>query len=275
MGFWNNLLGTLAGTFSVKNRSTGSGVLLKPWENTTGGLHVRKADDSGDAPLRALQITLGGQMRLSLEGPWVMENETDGGIVIRDGDNANDEKLKCSELIISGSGLTLGSTAVGSHQVMTSTSSSLLEFLTIAEQAVLGRVTGGGIAALTASQLFGIIDDVTRFKIGTFTHPLASTGDQSITGIGFQPSVVLFLASQAGVETLGVSIATGTAGYQTILKPNGLVYPATGMICQIYSSYGNGGYSTAWTFDSDGFTITWSSNGTSAGDGTIYYLAMR
>lgn len=115
-------------------------------------------------------------------------------------------------------------------------------------------------------------------KVGTFTRDLAlATGSVPYVGVGFRPSVVLFVAA----------FPTGTAGMCSagFLGPGGvgdLILDGTTLLNAVTAtaiSVGPGGfvnyqYVNAGSMDADGFTLSWNRQGAPVGVATIYYLAL-
>ena len=117
-----------------------------------------------------------------------------------------------------------------------------------------------------------------QFKIGTFTRAMtAASGDVSYTGVGFQPNNILFLAhSTSGSISTGMD--NGTSRYavttwgKTVPYYSHTAYLSVSMIQSVTQLQ----TALVKSFDSDGFTLTWTRTGTpSAGDGTVYYMAFK
>lgn len=118
-----------------------------------------------------------------------------------------------------------------------------------------------------------------RFKSGSFTNDLsAATGTQAVTGVGFQPKAIILLASILGGHSWGsIGFTTSASsnrsfefdfsGLAVLIQPNfaSIVRTASG-------NYKTGALST---FDSDGFTLSFTKVGTPTGTQTINYLAFR
>ena len=131
---------------------------------------------------------------------------------------------------------------------------------------------------------FGTVTGL-QAKIGSFSRDTSlASGDQPVAGVGFQPSVIIFLSCQdtaVGESSIGFDI--GTAGYALIDYHNitgsawatGGGTAANAVSIRSYEVVGKvySGYIT--TLGSDGFTITWTRTGTPTGTLTIYYLALR
>ena len=127
---------------------------------------------------------------------------------------------------------------------------------------VIGNVLSGSLLTIT--------------KLGSFTRSMtANSGDVSYTGIGFRPSVLIFLSSLSSAS-LSVGFDDGTLHYYVDVKEStGYAESSTKSIILLQ---GTGTHQTAIikTLDSDGFTLTWTKNGTpGAATGTVHYLAFR
>lgn len=117
-----------------------------------------------------------------------------------------------------------------------------------------------------------------RYKVVSFTRDLTTaTGSQAITGVGFQPTALIAFA---GVElsTLNFvnnSFTDGTTnGGRSNYTTSGAytVHDRAFFIMQSGSVHQSGSISS---FDSDGFTISWSKTGSPTGTATIKCLALR
>ena len=116
-------------------------------------------------------------------------------------------------------------------------------------------------------------------KIGLTSHDATVTGTQEITGIGFKPSYVDFLAviSTAGSVSVGFDNGTlaytiggtgegGTAGDWTYDLDDS-IYLVTGSNIRAYAHI--------TTLGADGFTITWGKDGSPTGSIHLIYKAYR
>jgi hypothetical protein len=117
------------------------------------------------------------------------------------------------------------------------------------------------------------------FKVGTFSRVMTSnSGDVAYTGVGFKPSMVIFIVSPS-TQSANLSLSIGfdnitAAVCGTII---GISNYASDNSHSIYAYYDTGKYQTGIikTFDSDGFTITWVKNGAADGTFNIQYVALR
>lgn len=124
---------------------------------------------------------------------------------------------------------------------------------------------------------FGALLGIGNVKIGYFTR--MAPGTQSITGIGFKPKIVIFIAAIA--EDLGQTQQIGSSGFDdgtihgcTCLRGDSVVTWTRddfSILSMVDETNYIGGYITS--LDEDGFTITWTMEGTSTVD--CVYLAMK
>ena len=130
------------------------------------------------------------------------------------------------------------------------------------------------------------------FETGLLTRDMATaTGDQSITGIGFKPNHGFWLGA-ANVdfqESIGIT-AGGLNGAGDIVWRNitnaqaanasyANTYSATSTVMASFIESGVGGWTYGAaklkTWDSDGFTLTWTKTGSHSGNATIAYMVSR
>lgn len=114
-------------------------------------------------------------------------------------------------------------------------------------------------------------------KIGTTTRAMAAaSGDAAITGVGFKPSVVIFLGSSADVGlSVGFSDGTTHCAIYWYLAATAMVGSALTCLALVDK---DGGSQSAIvkTMDADGFTLTWTKDSSpGAGTAPVYYLALR
>ncbi len=119
--------------------------------------------------------------------------------------------------------------------------------------------------------------DPVGLHMGTFSRDMtAASGDVAYTGIGFTPKAVIFLA---GVSTASISVGFGNASIHACI----VVFIASTTGFGTYSSLeitlieeaGKSQAAVIKSLDSDGFTLTWTKNGSpSAATASIFYLAI-
>lgn len=135
-----------------------------------------------------------------------------------------------------------------------------------------GNVTATNVQS--AINAFGFL--LAAPKAGSFTRDISlASGSQSVTGVGFKPRAILFLMNKNVTYVMGVGIAGG-AGTGGTLFDNSVnvahTYGTAGNPLYIRDSGGNYIGDIA-SYDSDGFTISWTKTGSSTGIVDIYYLA--
>lgn len=117
----------------------------------------------------------------------------------------------------------------------------------------------------------------TRFKVSNFQPNQTSLGDVSYTGVGFKPSAILFFSKPAAANNSTYAswgFSSGGTDRALIAKSNIQELAANSIFTGDGNSWDVRG--TIKSFDTDGFTITWTKTGTPpAGLMNIAYLAIR
>lgn len=121
-----------------------------------------------------------------------------------------------------------------------------------------------------------------RFKHGTFTRDMSTASStQTVTGVGFKPAFILFLAAQnttssqasMGVDTGGS--ARGALYHSHAVSAN--TWAKSGTSYSIYAEQGGGNtYAGGVTaFREDEFDVSWVKGGSASGTLAIDYIAFR
>ena len=136
----------------------------------------------------------------------------------------------------------------------------------------------GTLPAIDGSNLTGISTGLSS-KVVSFTHDASSTSNQAITGVGFQPTCILFFMSKGYVTGWGSigwvdSGKTGNSYADTHNRTadtftKGAKNTASILAMDADTVYTEGNVDT---YDADGFTLTW--NKSSTPTGTIYIDAL-
>jgi len=166
-----------------------------------------------------------------------------------------------------------------------------------ASDKMLGRATAGAgageeITCTAAART--ILDDATvaailttlggmgysdaRFKIGLTTHDVSTTGDQPITGVGFQPKAIFIMGLISGSSYFSIGLDNGTTHICAINNHavTADTWAVTGSYgIELIQGSGTIAYAVVSALGSDGFTLTWSVTGSPTGTAYIYYLALR
>jgi len=116
-------------------------------------------------------------------------------------------------------------------------------------------------------------------KVGSFTRDLSTpNGTQSVTGVGFHPSAVIFFACVNDTKGMSVGMGDGVSmgcvidGDPTV-KDVYLGYSI--FIIDLYLTAANAASAVITSLDTDGFTITWSKSGSPTGVCQVFYLSFR
>ena len=120
----------------------------------------------------------------------------------------------------------------------------------------------------------------TWFKVGSFTRDVSTaSGTQAVTGVGFMPKAIIFIAgftTPSGQTSIGFSDGTN---HFDAYDNFGITADTWGVItsqCITLTFTGVNSYTgVVSALGADGFTITWTKNGTPTGTATIGYLALR
>jgi len=116
-------------------------------------------------------------------------------------------------------------------------------------------------------------------KYGTFTRVTSvGSGDVSYTGVGFKPSAIIIISNfPSDVASTSISIGFGTTDgniYMQYVAGVGSVGSTNNIV-----NVGNGStavnYANLKSFDSDGFTLTWTKVGSPTSTAKLGYLAFR
>lgn len=114
-------------------------------------------------------------------------------------------------------------------------------------------------------------------KVIEATHDISVIGDQSITGVGFQPKAAIMIATEPTGDSMSIGYSDGTDEYETHAYDNSGT-PGFGVATALNRIYNSGATSyaqaTLKSFDSDGLTITWSKSGTPSGTSTIRFICL-
>jgi len=117
---------------------------------------------------------------------------------------------------------------------------------------------------------------VSGIKTGAFTRLLnTGTGDLSYTGVGFKPSYIIFISSLPfGCLTIGFD--DGAAPYAAnVYASSSYAFGSTYSIEVVNTGATAYQLGKIKSFDSDGFTITWTATGSEGSTGSIAYMAFR
>jgi hypothetical protein len=115
-----------------------------------------------------------------------------------------------------------------------------------------------------------------QVKTGNFTRDTSlASGTQAITGVGFQPKVIIFFGGEGSTDEMSWGWSDGTS--HTAWASDGANYgPRTGAaIADLQNSSIDMYEGSVQSMDADGFTISWTKTGSPTGTININYLALR
>lgn len=157
--------------------------------------------------------------------------------------------------------------------------------LTTTNKVALSALTAAGSYSPTGTWDFSsaTVSGVPDFKLVTTTRDISTaSGNQTITGAGFTPRLVLIMAS-LGQTTGGLSIGFDDGTNRYALVNEGLITgmqwnKSTSNSLEIWSNAGtpNAGATGYFSsFNSDGGVIAWTKSGSASGTATLMFLFIK
>lgn len=144
---------------------------------------------------------------------------------------------------------------------MVTNGSGILSFAAIAAGA-LPKFGGSGVSVISAT-----------------TRDLSiASGTQTITGLGFQPSLVIFLANLGTNAATSIGVDNSSSVFSVYNNHNAVANAWNNTInfsLNIILSGANFQQGKITSFTSDGFVITWTKTGSPTGTATIGFLAFK
>ncbi len=116
-----------------------------------------------------------------------------------------------------------------------------------------------------------------KVHLGTFFRDTsAGAGIQTVNGVGFTPVIVITLATVPATAQTSIGFGYTTGNYCLLNYHNVAANTWNVVTTMIYLLQGAGVYynGSINAFTSDGFKVSWASNGAKAGLATMYYLAL-
>ena len=117
----------------------------------------------------------------------------------------------------------------------------------------------------------------TQILESIFTYDLSTaSGDQAITGVGFQPTALIIFAVIDGDLVYSIGFADSDLSESCVgAKSNGQYTASVNNLMRIITTTGNSQIGDLKTFDADGFTISWVKAGSITGTGNFTYMAFK
>jgi hypothetical protein len=117
-------------------------------------------------------------------------------------------------------------------------------------------------------------------KAGAFHRDMAAaSGEVSYTGIGFVPNAIIFFANRNGTAVTSWGYTTGPINNVCIFDDNGDAAGSFAIAVDkcMYGEVGGGNnqFARLSSFDSDGFTLSWTKTGVPTGVFSSMFLALR
>ena len=112
-------------------------------------------------------------------------------------------------------------------------------------------------------------------KLGSFTRDMTAVGGAvAYTGVGFKPSAILFFGNIGGTYAQTIGIDNGTTKFCVYYSAADTTANTVSYSIAAYPS-GAGQLGLISAIGADGFTITWTKDGSPTGTLQIFYIAFR
>ena len=149
------------------------------------------------------------------------------------------------------------------------------------------KIANGTVSSAEFQRLNGVTSDIqtqldaaggANVKVGSFTRDTsASVGTQVVSGIGFTPKSVIFLAVQDGTHEMSMGLDDGTDArvvhHHHPTTADTFALNTTKSIRTIHASGGNTFNGKITALASGQFTVTWDKVGSPTGTLTVMYMA--
>lgn len=130
----------------------------------------------------------------------------------------------------------------------------------------VGAIAAGAMAAMGSSGMS---------FVGAYTYDVSTaSGTVVTTGVGFQPSVIFAIAEIPGTTSASWGFTNLAAQRAIIMRGSG-GFTSSAALLYAYVTAGNTASGAVTSFDSDGFTLTWTKTGSPTGTLTYYILAFK
>jgi len=143
-----------------------------------------------------------------------------------------------------------------------------------------GAIVSLNVTAAVITQLQGAGDTLAlgtlQSKLITLTRDLAAApGDVAYTSVGFQPTALIILGALFGTDYWSIGVSDKFKGNRSIYNlVDSHIFGHSAYVVVLGSSVSNQA-ALVKSYDADGFTLTWTKNGTPGGLATIYVMCLR
>ena len=114
--------------------------------------------------------------------------------------------------------------------------------------------------------------------VGSLTRDTtAASEDVPYTGVGFQPDLIFFIAAESATSEASWGADDGTTSASISANRGSAAVFGTNTSSSIYAEHSTGNVHSGVisSFDTDGFTITWTKTGSPSGTLTVIYIAIK
>lgn len=171
-----------------------------------------------------------------------------------------------------------GATAIGANRVTNS------QLATMATTTIKGQTVGGSgspvdLTAAQAAAIIGSVGGAIKSKIITITRDLTvASGSVAYTGVGFQPTILLAAGevtnSLTGYVTIFGASDSSLSAFNAAVAASTISVGA-GFLSYIDPTFSNYQLASIVSYDSDGFTLSWTKNGIPTGTATTRVLCLK
>jgi hypothetical protein len=170
-----------------------------------------------------------------------------------------------------------GTARTAAQAAQAAAEAALAAMATLASQAEAeaGTENAKWMSPLRVAQAIAALTGL-NVKVGSLTRNLATaSGSQVITGMGFIPTAVAIFGSNGGTETMCQGVMSASAqGCVSMTNATETTSAFTDRVINIDNGGADLSQADYASFDSDGFTLTWTKGGAHTGTYTGIYLAI-
>lgn len=133
-----------------------------------------------------------------------------------------------------------------------------------------------GAATAAAARTALSVAQAGNIKVGNSSYNLATaTGTQAITGVGFQPNLIIVASAPTGSAPFSIGAAQGASQWNFYSLNDSTKGNSSSTLITYLPIAGTSQTATLNSFDSDGFTLGWTKTGSPTGTLFLYYIAFK